>query len=115
LFLGSWLVFWGEIYRVPVEFIATPADPAMPKNPCSATDKISFNDPDRDLGSRLTRVNPCVGFRLRRDGIANRTTVEPTADKSAGAERNALPRWALIALWNSTPGSNPMWATKDDG
>jgi len=33
--------------------------------------------------------------RLRRDGIVNRSTVEATADKSAGAERHALLLWEL--------------------
>jgi hypothetical protein len=30
-----------EFFVVPVELIATPGEPAMPKNLCSATDKIS--------------------------------------------------------------------------
>jgi hypothetical protein len=39
--------------------------------------------------------------------LRNRSTVEATADKSAGTERHALPRRGLIAVGISPPGSNP--------
>src|ERR1700739_1766663 len=80
--------------------------PVKPKN---VTTGMSGEDPPyRFNGSRLTRVNPCAGFRLRRDGycvpergggyggqIGGRGAPRPTA---IGSDRT---------MEISTPGSNP--------
>ena len=53
-----------------------------PVRATNVTTGICREDPSyRFTGPRLTRVNPCLG--------------------SAGAERHALPRWSMIALWES--------------
>src|SRR5712672_610294 len=85
--------------------------PVKPKN---VTTGISREDPSYCLnGSRLTRVNPCAWFRLRRDGIASGSTVEADGGQVGG---RGAPRPTAMgsdcAMGISTPGSNPAWATK---
>src|ERR1700716_4330743 len=71
--------------------------PVKPKN---VTTGISREDPSYCFnGSRLTRVNPCAGSAFAAMVLRAEAPWKLTADKSAGAERHALPRWGLIALW----------------
>src|SRR6266481_1167506 len=88
--------------------------PVKPKN---VTTGISREDPSYCFnGSRLTGVNPCAGFRLRRDGIASGSTVEADGGQvgGRGAPRPSAPESAH-QQWGESPHRTEHWLSVVEG